>query len=196
MNNKVYTKKPNYTQLASVLMGKDLYFQWRGQCDFAIIVDYTEWLKFVETNINLLQNRTALNYKRLLLTTTSIETKYRYFYYDVAWAQYIEVLLSSSRNKEASMILPYNANCNEITIETIHYNFSRIPDKNKQTALNSFKSVTTAYSQLKSQSNIRYLTIEYESLSDWNKALLDVVIYLHVRSLGELDNDNLNIVKG
>lgn len=196
MNSKIYIKQPDYTQLSSIFMGKDIYFHWRGQSDVLYIIDYAEWYKFVSANINILRNRPVIQYQKVLSNGTRLESKYRRFYYDVAWAQFTEVVLCTNCNLNATMIFPNMPSCSSISFDEVVASLSHMSKQDKEKELAGFQSATNAYLSLKGQYDAMYCKLIYDTLSDWNKSLLDVAIYLKLRSSGSLMTDRLNITKG
>lgn len=178
--------------LASVLMGKNIQFPWRGQRNVIISVPYVEWLKFIKKYKSMLQYRKPLDYQRML-SSEDEGIRIRYFMYDISWALYSELALSSNIGKDATLILPhFDGGKNIGIVEAVRTVYS-MTDEEVQQRHNSLKAVTRNYYGLCGDTDLQYGLVDTLILSEWNTLVFNIVIYLQSRSSKKIDTEKLNI---
>lgn len=181
----------NHTNLASVLMGKNIQFPWRGQSDVVIVVPFSEWLHFVKEHCLTLQNRKPLNYKTML--DSNDEGRYiRHFYYDISWALYSELACSSNVGKDATMILPYFDGGRNVTIEELEGILKSITETDEHMSRSSLEVATKNYFNMMYNVS-HYGIVDVKSLSAWNTLIYKMCVFLQSRSSNKVITEKLNI---
>ena len=184
--------RANQNNLASVLMGKNLQFPWRGQKDVTILIPFNEWLDFVRNNCDLLSNRPVLKYHKLFESYDEA-VAIRYFMYDISWAQYSELAMSSGINRDATLILPYFDDGVRISALDLMKRFALITESDRIKLHNNLKSATKAYNRLVSESDLYYGIVDTEKLSQWNLLVLYSCLYLQSKANKNSELERLNI---
>lgn len=182
----------NRNNLASVLMGKNIQFPWRGQNNVIIIVPYTEWLHFIQKYKTLLQYRKPLNYEKMLQSNNE-DMYIRYFMYDISWALYSELACSSNVGKDATLILPHFDNGKIVTIGEIVRAVYEMGDEGITHYHNSLKAVTRNYYGLNDDTDLQYGLVNLSNLSEWNTLIYKICIYLQSRSSNKVATEKINI---
>lgn len=148
-------------ELMSILLGYNIDTGWRSQSDVIIYVPYEEWVQF--------------NNEHLGLRVNIHNTNHNTFVYDMALTQYNELLFSSRRGKDATLILPimkgpdinksdYIKFCNGLPTRLL----SAAHKKVDYGIRNYFRCVDV---------NMNVSTMLKENkLSDWNKLLYRVAL--------------------
>lgn len=148
-------------ELMSILLGYNIDTGWRSQSDVIIYVPYEEWVHFNNEHLGL----------RVNVNNTSHAT----FMYDMALAQYNELLFSSRRGKDATLILPimkgpdinksdYIKFCNGLSMNILNTAYRKVDLGIR----NYFRCVDV---------NMNVSTMLKENkLSDWNKLLYRVAL--------------------
>lgn len=184
--------KASRDNLASVLMGKNIQFPWRGQNNVVINVPFAEWLSFVQKYKVLLQYRKPLNYERMLQSQDE-GIKVRYFLYDMSWALYSELACSSNVGKNATLILPYFDDGEVISIIDVVKQIVAMGDEQVSHYHNSLKAITRNYYGLTDDIDIQYGLVDVGSLSEWNTLIYEICIYLQSRSSAKISTSKQNI---
>lgn len=178
--------------LASVLMGKNIQFPWRGQNNVIIIVPYTEWLCFIQKYKTLLQYRKPLDYEKML-SSNDEAMSIRYFMYDISWALYSELACSSNVGKNATLILPRFDSGKIVSIGDIVSAVCSMSYDEIQHYHNNLKAVTRNYYGLTDDIDMQYGIVDVPSLSEWNALIYKICIYLQSRSSNKVATEKLNI---
>lgn len=178
--------------LASVLMGKNIQFPWRGQNNVVINVPYTEWLCFVQKYKTLLQYRKPLNYEKMLQSDDE-GLRIRYFMYDVSWALYSELACSSNVGKNATLILPHFDSGKVVSIGDVVSTVYSMSEDEIAHYHNNLKAVTRNYYGLNDEVDMQYGLVNLPSLSEWNTLIYKICIYLQSRSSNKVATEKINI---
>lgn len=178
--------------LASVLMGKNIQFPWRGQNNVVISVPYTEWLCFVQKYKTLLQYRKPLNYEKMLQSDNE-GLRIRYFMYDVSWALYSELACSSNVGKNATLILPHFDSGKVVSIGDVVSTVYSMSEDEIAHYHNNLKAVTRNYYGLNDEVDMQYGLVSLPSLSEWNTLIYKICIYLQSRSSNKVATEKINI---
>ncbi len=184
--------KATRNNLASVLMGKNIQFPWRGQNNVVINVPFTEWLSFVQKYKVLLQYRKPLNYERMLQSKDE-GMKVRYFLYDMSWSLYSELACSSNIGKDATLILPYFDDGVVVSIVDVVKDFIALKQDMVTHYHNSLKAVTRFYYGLTDDIDMQYGLVNVPNLSEWNTLIYEICIYLQSRSSVKVETKKINI---
>lgn len=188
--------KANHNNLASVLMGKNIWFPWRGQRDVVISVSYDDWFDFIVEFNTYFKYRTDMAYSEAVSEKGSLSS-YKYFCNDISWALYNELCISANMQEDATLILPY---------------FDDGEDKNIESVINFVNSYQGAFKSLK---NLEAWTGVYNSiisgnqsydgpkafgklgdidLSDWNCIVCKLCVYLQsLVRLQDVESMKVNI---
>lgn len=184
--------KVNRDNLASVLMGKNIQFPWRGQRDVVISVPYNEWIKFIQEYGGYLQYRQPIDYKKAL-SLKGEDVSIRYFMYDVSWALYSELACSSNVQRDATLILPYFDNGRDISIDEAMSILNEM-DMATVTKYHSYlKAITRTYYNLMGIDDLRFGLVDLPNLSDWNKFIFKMCLFLQSRSSNTIQTERLNV---
>jgi hypothetical protein len=181
----------NRNNLASVLMGKNIQFPWRGQNDVVIFVPYEEWLEFIKKYKLLLQYRKPLNYEKML--EADEDMKVRYFLYDVSWALYSELACSSNLGKDATLILPHFDGGKIVSFVDVIETYKSMSVDTRKHYDNALKAITRNYYSLNDSADSYYGLVELPNLSDWNTLVYEICIFLQSRSSSKIKTEKLNI---
>lgn len=162
---EIITKSSN---MMSVIMGKDIYLPWRGQSNVVVNIPYEEWKDFIKGNINVLRNRTPLDYEKILSSDKEL-LSYRYFMFDCGWSLYNEVMISANVFQSATAILPSFIDGNNILFDSII-----------STAESISRADMNKYISRYTSANPKCCYVPIETLSNWNFSLL--LLSLHIQS--------------
>lgn len=173
-------------------MGKNIQFNWRGQSDLTILVPYIEWLEFIKEYKDYLKYRKPLDYN-LMLQSDDEDIKYRFFYYDISWALYSELALSSDIGKGSTLILPYWEDGESLTLVDAINAVNAMSEEDKIKFHNSLKSATKNYHNIIGSSDYAYGIINVDKLSQWNYAIFLIVLYLQARSNKKNKTEKINL---
>lgn len=184
--------KADRHNLASVIMGKQIQFPWRGQRDVVISVPFSEWLIFIRDNLAYLNSRNPLNYE-LMLRSEDEGMKIRYFMYDMGWALYSELACSSNTNHDATLILPYFDNGKSVLINDVVDIMNTMTDVEISKCHNSLKAATRNYYNLAGYDDYDFGIVKPQTLSAWNKFVFKVCLFLQSRSSNKIVTEKLNI---
>lgn len=184
--------KVDRSNLASVIMGKQIQFPWRGQKGVVISVPFYEWLAFVQEYKDILNKRNPLNYSRML-ASDNIDMKVRYFYYDISWSLYSELACSSNVRKDATLILPYFDHGKSILIGDVITQIRTMSIEELDKCHSSLKAATRNYYNLTGQQDVAYGLVDVQELSDWNKLVYDICMFIQSRSNNKRVTEQLNI---
>lgn len=188
--NTIYA---NHNNLASVLMGKNIQFPWRGQPNVIIRVPYSEWLEFVKDYRALLRYRRPLDYKRMLQSADE-GIKVRYFMYDISWALYSELACSSNTNNDATVILPDFDDGKNISISEALNVVAQFDKDTLDHYHNSLKAITRNYYNISdSMVDLQFGLVNLSTLSEWNTLIFSLCIYLQSKSSNTTATEKLNI---
>lgn len=184
--------KANRENLASVLMGKNIQFPWRGQRDVVISVPYGEWVMFIRDYGSYLNNRSPLDYRK---ATANIgdDVSIRYFLYDISWAQYSELACSSNVNKDATLILPNFDDGRLISINEVMSTIDSLQGEDVVKCNNSLKAVTRNYYNLMDVTDLSFGLVDLDNLSEWNMFIFKICLYLQSRSNKKFKTEKINI---
>ena len=183
--------KATENNLASIIMGKNISFPWRGQSDLLISVPFDEWLKFINKYHVIIGNRKPLDYSKML--QASEEVKVRYFFYEMSWALYAELANSSNINKDATIILPYFEGGKSIDILDALIEVNKMDSALVDKYHNSLKASTRNYYNLTGDADLSYGLVNTGNLSDWNTLVFKICIYLQSKSSNKVVTEKLNI---
>lgn len=186
------TVKVNKNNLASIIMGKNISFPWRGQRDLLISVPYNEWLKFIKENRQLIGNRRPLDYSRML-DSKDENMKIRYFYYEMSWALFSELSCSSNVNKDATLILPYFDDGINIDIMEVINEANKIDSASFDKYHSNLKASTRNYFSMLDDADLSYGLVDVKTLSPWNVLIFKICIYLQSKSSNKIVTEKLNI---
>lgn len=182
----------NRNNLASILMGKNIQFTWRGQKNVMIKVPFSEWLQFIQDNKSILINRSPLDYQKVL-NATDDDVKVRHFLYDISWALYSELANSSDVNKDATLILPHFDDGVFLSLEDIITKVDEMDEAAILKCHNSLKSATRNYFNVIGSIDSQYGIIDLNNLSEWNMFIFKVCLFLQSRSSNKVKTEKLNI---
>ncbi len=184
--------KASCDNLASVLMGKNIQFPWRGQRDVVISVSYIEWIKFIRNYYGYFVNRSPLNYQSAV-SSVGTEVSLRYFWYDISWAQYSELACSSNIKEDATLILPHFDDGRDITISDALSELDAFDYETISKFHSRLRGVTRNYFNLIGASDISFGLVNLSNLSEWNSLVFKLCIYLQSRSDNRAKTEKLNI---
>lgn len=184
--------KVDRSNLASVIMGKQIQFPWRGQKGVVISVPFSEWLAFVQEHKDILNKRKPLNYSRML-TSDNIDMKVRYFFYDISWALYSELACSSNIRKDATLILPYFDHGKSIFIGDVLTQIKSMSLVEVDKCHSSLKAATRNYYNIAGQQDVFYGLVDVQSLSDWNTLVYEICMFIQSRSSNKIVTEQINI---
>lgn len=184
--------KATKENLASVIMGKTIQHPWRGQPDIVIAIPYSEWLSFIKKYVDVISNRNPLNYRRMLATDDEA-VMIRYFYYEVSWALYSEIALSSNVRKDATLIVPYFDSGESIPIEDIIAQASKMTVEDTTQCDNSLKAATRSYYGIIGATDVSLGTVDTSILSNWNMLAYKLCMYIQSRSSKKVETTKFNI---
>lgn len=184
--------KANRGNLASVLMGKNIQFPWRGQKDVVISIPYGEWVAFVQDYGSYLRYRGTLNYRKAVMERDT-DMSIRYFLYDVSWALYSELACSSNVRKDATLILPYFDDGRLIQISEVMeiLDLIQMPDLLKYH--NRLQAITRNYYNLMDATDMSFGLVDLSTLSEWNGFVFKICLFLQSRSNNTVKTEKLNI---
>lgn len=184
--------RANKNNLASIIMGKNISFPWRGQKDVVISVPYKEWLCFVKEHQHLMTNRIPLNYSKMLASDDE-EIKVRYFFYEMSWALYSELANSSNTGKDATLILPYFDDGESVDIMDVVKEVLRMDTPVYDKCHNNLRTSTRNYFSLLGDTDLSYGLVKLNNLSEWNNLIFKICIYLQSKSSNRIITKKLNI---
>ena len=184
--------KVDRSNLASVIMGKQIQFPWRGQKGVVVSVPFSEWLAFVQEYKDVLNKRNPLNYSRMLLSD-NVDMKVRYFLYDMSWALYSELACSSNIRKDATLILPYFDNGKSVPIGDVLAQVRSMSIEEVNKCHDSLKAATRNYYNIAGQQDNSYGLVDVQSLSDWNKLIYEICMFIQSRSSNKRITEQINI---
>lgn len=184
--------KADRHNLASVIMGKQIQFPWRGQKDVVISVPFSEWLIFIQDNLAYLNSRFPLNYETMLKSGDE-GVKVRYFMYEIGWALYSELACSSNINRDATLILPYFDNGKSVLINDVIAIMNSMGEDEISHYHNSLKAATRNYYNLAGYDDYDFGIVKPQTLSTWNKFVFKVSLFLQSRSSNKIVTEKLNI---
>lgn len=184
--------KANSGNLASVLMGKNIQFPWRGQSDVVISVPYEEWVKFIQNFDGYLRYRGPLNYKQAVVEKGT-DLSVRYFLYDISWAQYSELACSSNVQEDATLILPYFEDGKYIQIEDALSDLDKLELPEVTKYHNRLRAVTRNYYNLIGATDISFGLVDLSRLSTWNSFIFKMCLYLQSKSSNTVKTERLNV---
>lgn len=178
--------------LASVLMGKNIQFPWRGQKDVVISIPYNEWIIFIQEYGSYLQNRHPIDYGRALALKGE-DASIRYFMYDVSWALYSELACSSNIHKDSTLILPHFDDGELISIDDVMSILNEMDFETVSKYHNYLKAITRNYYNLIGSSDMSFGLVDLPNLSDWNKFVFKMCLFLQSRSSNRIETKRLNV---
>ena len=184
--------KARRDNLASVLMGKNIQFPWRGQKDVVISIPYTEWLKFIQEYGSYLVHRTPIDYHKALVMQGE-DVSVRYFMYDVSWALYSELACSSNVNRDSTLILPYFDNGVHISIDDVFDILNQMDFDTVNRYHGYLKSSTRNYNNLMGIDDLAFGLVDLGNLSEWNKFIFKMCLFLQSRSSNKVKTERLNV---
>ena len=182
----------NCNNLASILMGKQIQFGWRGQNNVIITVPYDEWLQFIQRYKVLLKYRKPLDYEKMLMSK-DVNVSIRYFLYDMSWALYSELACSSNVGKDATLILPHFDGGRTVTITEIVKSYYTLGDDMINHYHSSLKAITRNYYGLVDDADLQYGLVNVSNLSEWNSLIYKICIYLQSKSSNKNVTEKINI---
>lgn len=184
--------KSNRNNLASILMGKNIQFPWRGQKDLVILVPFEEWKAFVSQYGGILQYRKPLNYMKLLQSQDE-GMFYRYFMFDVAWALYSELACSSNTGADATLIFPHFDTGQIVQIQDYLNLVLAMDTESIEKSHSSLKSATRNYYTLIGTDDLQFGLVDNENLSTWNNLIFRICLYLQSQSSNKVKENRLNV---
>ena len=184
--------RANKENLSSILMGKNLPFAWRGQRDLIITVPYTEWYEFIKEYNTLLCYRKPLNYSRMF-ERNDIELNTRYFWFEMSWALYSELAYSSNIGQDATLILPYFENGKPMDMMSVLSAVKNMSGDMIAKCHDSLIAATRNYYTMGNLSDLQFGVVQTSNLSEWNKLVFYLCIYLQSRSSNTNVTEKLNI---
>ena len=184
--------KANRGNLASVLMGKNIQFPWRGQKDVVISIPYNEWVAFIQDYGSYLRYRGSLDYKKAVMEKGS-DMSIRYFLYDVSWAQYSELACSSNVRKDATLILPYFDDGRTIPVSEVLKILDLMKMPELQKYINRLSAITRNYYNLMDSTDMSFGLVDFSHLSEWNGFVFKICLFLQSRSNNSIKTEKLNI---
>lgn len=184
--------KANRENLASILMGKNIQFPWRGQRDLIISIPFAEWKSFIQQYKAFLSYRPGLNYDSMLKSENE-GMQIRYFMYDISWALYSELACSSNIGKDATLILPYFEDGRSVSMNELINELGKMDDDFIQLYYNKLKAATRNYYNLMGAVDMQFGLIDTSHLSQWNEFVFKVCIYLQSKSSNKFATEKFNI---
>lgn len=178
--------------LASVLMGKNIQFPWRGQRDVVITVPYEEWILFIREYSGYLNHRAPLDYRKALVDIGT-DTSIRYFLYDISWAQYSELACSSNVSKDSTLILPHFDNGRVVSMDEVMSVLKQLPSEDVIKCNNSLKAITRNYYNLTDSPDMSFGLVDLSNLSEWNMFVFRLCLYLQSKSNKKYKTEQINI---
>lgn len=185
--------RPNKNNLASIIMGKNITFPWRGQSDILISVSFDEWFSFIKSHYELICNRSPLDYSKILNREAPIDRQIRFFWFEISWALYSELALSSNVSRDATLILPYFVEGSPISIVDIIHEVNAMDSALVDKYHNNLKAATRNYYNLLHDTDMAFGLVDLSQLSDWNMFVFKVCIYLQSKSSHTSETTMLNI---
>lgn len=185
--------KPNKNNLASIIMGKNIAFPWRSQRDILISVSFDEWYSFIENYYELIKHRSPLDYSKVLNPDAPYDRKIRFFWFEMSWALYSELAISSNVGKDATLILPCFVDGSPISILDVVKDVNAMDSKLVDKYHNNLKAATRNYYNILKDTDMLFGLVDTTQLSDWNMFIFKVCIYLQSRSSNTLETKMLNI---
>lgn len=184
--------KATSENLASVIMGKNIQFPWRGQRGIIISVPFSEWKIFVRHYKDLLKYRKPLNFDRMFEIGTE-EVQFRHFMFDISWALYSEIACSSNVGKDATLILPYFDDGVPISgLEVLKQINDTGYDDIKRWDSNLI-SATRNYYSLADEADASFGLVDVSNLSSWNMLAYKLCMYLQSKSSNKVAMEKINI---
>lgn len=183
--------KANRGNLASVLMGKNIQFPWRGQRDVVISIPYEEWIAFVQNYGSYLRYRGPLDYRKAAEKDSAMSV--RYFLYDMSWAQYSELACSSNIRRDSTLILPYFDGGKSVSISEVLHVLDLMEMKDILKYHNSLKAVTRNYYNLMDSTDMSFGLVDLSNLSEWNGFVFKICLYLQSKSTNKVETEKVNI---
>lgn len=181
----------NHKNLASVLMGKNLYFPWRSQRGVLINVRYQEWLTFVREHQAYLRYRNILSADNILKADAT--KKKRLFIYDISWAQYSEVVFSSNVGEDATLIIPQLDDGVTVTITDINKFREQLSIEEERKLHSQLIHMNNIYYSLFGDNSNGSVVLSEYGLSEWNDQLYSLCLYLQSKvSDSALENFNID----
>lgn len=177
--------------LASILMGKNIQFPWRGQKDVLILVPYTEWIKFITDYGEYLQHRRPLDYSKATGVNTGVSI--RYFLYDISWALYSELACSSNLGTDATLILPHFDDGVSVSLSDVDADIFSQPAESIASYHNKLRAITRNYYNLIGVSDVSFGLVDLSNLSEWNAFVFKLCLYLQSKSSNTVTTSKLNI---
>lgn len=184
--------KADEHNLASVLMGKNIQFPWRGQKGVVICVPFKAWYTFIQNYRGYLSNRVPLNYGKMLESDDE-SVHVRYFMYEVSWALYCELACSSNMQKDATLLLPYFDDGKPVLVNEI---VKRVRDMDSQLLdryHNNLKNSTRNYYTLAGIDDISFGLVDVAHLSAWNTFVFEICMFLQSMSSNKVKTEKINI---
>lgn len=178
--------------LASVIMGKNIQFPWRGQRGVIISVPFNEWKIFVRQYKDLLKYRKPLNFDRMFEIGTE-EVQFRYFMFDISWALYSEIACSSNIGKDATLILPYFEDGVSVSGLDILKKINDTTEDNIIRWNNNLISATRNYYSLVDETDASFGLVDTSSLSAWNMLAYKMCMYLQSKANNKVAMEKINI---
>lgn len=154
------------SNLASIIMGKNIWLPWRGQRNTMIQIPFDEWLTFISENRGLLSNRSPLDYSRILDEDVP-DRKKKFFLIECSWAQFNEVMVSSSRGQDACVIVP-------ICDDSLHVEVAEAINEVKKFTSENFSMYYGRLTRMRP----RVAEIPIQAMSSWNVDVLMLSVYL------------------
>ena len=141
--------------LASVFLGYDIDTGWRSQPEIALSIRYSDWVNFNSKLSGLRVNQSELDQIG--------------FMKDLATAQYNEVLYSSSRKLDGTLLLPGEGDKYSLS----EFNKASLDLWNNGYLKQKVPEVVARLARVNELTGSQYtLTMQYSRLSEWNKKLL------------------------
>lgn len=178
--------------LASVIMGKNIQFPWRGQRGVIISVPFNEWKIFVRQYKDLLKYRKPLNFDRMFEIGTE-EVQFRYFMFDISWALYSEIACSSNVGKDATLILPYFEDGVSVSGLDILKKVNDTTEDNIIKWNNNLISATRNYYSLVDETDASFGLVDTSNLSAWNMLAYKMCMYLQSKANNKVAMEKINI---
>lgn len=182
----------DYSRLSSLLMGKLILFPWRSQSYVCFRVDYNQWLKFVNTYNKYLIYKLPHNYSAICKSNVDDVLRRKYFYYDMALAQYSELLISARRGLDSTLILPYSSDKRYISLDAMGDVLSSLGHDELLKYKNRLESTMTYYAIKVGNIYGDYGKIKTK-LSRYNTSVLAICLFYIMCSTDYCKNEKLNI---
>ena len=148
-------------ELMSILLGYNIDAGWRSQSDVIIYVPYTEWAKFNSEHSAIRVNIKSLNHDNYML--------------DIAMALYNELLFSSRKGKDATLIIPVMKGPDICKSDYIEF-CKKLPNAQLNNAYCKIDNGIRNYFRC-IDVNMNVSTLLKESkLSEWNKLLYRIAL--------------------